>query len=204
MFSTYKREIIAGVSGGLVFSAVYVFGGQLVISLVCGIAVFLLAYLLWRRDNEIMEVTVSGSKQGDYTEMIRSSLERLAAQRREARDETVRNHLAGIIETGAKIAAEGGKLSASPGELKICKDLATYYLPSLCGVMDKYTTIVKNNISSDSANAFKHKVSIFLAEMNAAFERQLDALLSDDITDASLEMDVVKNILKSDGFMEQS
>lgn len=199
----WKWELIAGLSGGLTFFIVFLIGGNFLISLVCGVIVLAAARLILKRDSGPPEIilTLDQADADQDAALIQQGLaaiNRLEQYERQAREPDIRAKITGLISISKRMMTE----SKVPLD-KITKDLITYYMPSLLKILDEYFYVERKNMQSGKVDSFKQDVSHFLDELVKSFEKQLEAMLTDNMSDAKLEMDYLKNVLQSDGFLNE-
>lgn len=197
------NEILAGAAGGIVFFIVFLFGGSFLISLGSGTVIFLTGHLLFRRRKRPEEIPMRMEplpNQPNLMEDGQRYLIRLDDYIRVTDDPEIRRKLISIRELNHSMLEEARRDNMLD---KVAKDLVTFYLPSICKIFDQYLHLTSSGAESKSVTEFKKELGVFLDELIMSFKKQMDSMLSDNIYDAKLEMAYVKNIMKSDGFLNR-
>lgn len=85
---------------------------------------------------------------------------------------------------------------------KILTDLENNHLPTICKIINEYNRIQGNLPDNDAKDNFMNEVSSFLEQMKLSFDKQLNAMLSDNIQEVKIEMKYINMLLKSGGFLD--
>ena len=112
-------------------------------------------------------------------------------------DEEVVKYLKEINSTTNKII---NTVNKNHKKIKQSEKFFTYYLPMTVGIVNKYDEIENQRLSSSESIAFFENANKTLCEINNSFKKILDNMYESDIENASADMKVLNNILKSDGF----
>lgn len=78
------------------------------------------------------------------------------------------------------------------------RQFTDYYLPTSIKVLDAYRRMEDSN--GPEIQALKDRVEGMLDGLCAAFDRQLDALLRDEVLDISADLTVMEQMLRQEGF----
>lgn len=103
--------------------------------------------------------------------------------------------LAGIIATAGKIR---DAVVESPEDAKKIRRFLNYYLPTTKKLAGKYATLVAQDADSPNIRDTVLSIEGALAQVDASFLRQLDALFADDALDISTDITVLETLLSRD------
>ena len=99
-----------------------------------------------------------------------------------------------------KISLALGKISTelrrAPDKSAKLRKFHSYYLPTIAKLAEKY---VQLSDSGDAAKAGAAEIGDAFGTVAGAMERQLDAIMSDDILDISTDIDVLETMVSGDG-----
>lgn len=129
---------------------------------------------------------------------IRSVADLLPADR-----EATSIRLQSVGSTLEKIAKN---LQADPSDLQDCRRLASYYLPVIQKLCDKYVFLISQS-TGDAEEAktrteLKAKIEDTFAGIDSALKKQLDALYQNDSLDISTDIEVLSQMLRRDGLSD--
>jgi hypothetical protein len=74
-----------------------------------------------------------------------------------------------------------------------------YFLPTTIKLLNAYDRMDSAGISGSNIDATKAKVEQMLNTLCSAFDKQLDALFSDEALDVSTDITVMENLLAQEG-----
>lgn len=86
-----------------------------------------------------------------------------------------------------------------PEKKKQAKRFFNYYLPTTIKLLDTYDRMDDAGISGMNIDGTKGKIEAMMDTAVKAYDRQLDALYSDEALDISTDITVMENLLKSEG-----
>lgn len=92
-----------------------------------------------------------------------------------------------------------GYVNAHPereGELRTFMD---YYLPQTLKILETYAKLEAQGVETDNIRKAKREISGMLDQLTSSYERQLDKLFDSDVVDISADIEVMKQMLRSDG-----
>lgn len=105
--------------------------------------------------------------------------------------------VASIRETIVKIAED---LKSDPDDLKQCRRLLSYYMPTVEKLAEKYLFLAgQDGAQKNAADAMRDIEGAF-ASIDVLLKRQLDALFENDALDISTDIEVLQAMLRRDGF----
>ena len=76
-----------------------------------------------------------------------------------------------------------------------------YYLPTTLKMLKGYRTLGERQVSGENAASTRAKVEDAMSVVLKAFEKQLDVLYHDDMLDISTDVEVLEQMLRSDGLL---
>lgn len=125
--------------------------------------------------------------------------ERSAVELRRLRDAVqnpaVRARTERLEETARKILAQ---LVLHPEKQTEVRQFLDYYLPTSVKVLDAYRRM--ETASGSELQALRGRIEAMQEGLCAAFDRQLDALLRDEVLDISADVTVMEQMLRQEGF----
>ena len=98
-----------------------------------------------------------------------------------------------ITEALAKISAE---LYRAPEKSAKLRKFQSYYLPTIAKLAEKYVHLSKSGTAAEAGAA---EIGEAFGTVAGAMQRQLDAIMSDDILDISTDIDVLETMVSGDG-----
>ena len=104
-----------------------------------------------------------------------------------------------IYETTNKIIA---KVSKDKNDLKKIRTFINYYLPVTLKILVKYDEIENQNLNTKDGNEFMRTVEEKIKVISSSFKNQLNALYQSDYVSTDAELDVLENMLKSEGYTD--
>ena len=104
-----------------------------------------------------------------------------------------------IYQTTNKIIE---KVSKDKNSLKKIRTFINYYLPVTLKILEKYDEIENQHMNTKDGKEFMKTVEDKIKVIAGAFENQLGALYQNDIVDVDAELDVLENMLKSEGYTD--
>ena len=195
-----NKEVLSGILGGSFFAATYLaVGVPLIPSLVVGAFAFLGSELIMSKTNVIAFDKVNENNVEEVLNDARSKNKYILEMVNKVEDEDVKRYLKEINVTTGKII---NTVSKNKKKIKQSEKFFTYYLPMTVGIMNKYDEIENQKLSSKDANVFFENAKESLEEINVSFKKILNNMYESDIENASADMKVLNNILKSDGFSD--
>lgn len=193
-----NKEVISGILGGSFFAATYLaIGIPILPALAFGAAAFVGSELLMSKsvfnsfesvdEKNIDKVLADAKKKNKYIIDMIIKID----------DADVKKYLKSINGTVGKII---NTVEKNKKKIKQSEKFFTYYLPITVGIIGKYDEIENQKLSSKDAKKFFENAHDSLKEIDASFKKILDSLYESDIENATVDIKVLNNILKSDGF----
>ena len=137
-------------------------------------------------DNDAKAILTKGRQ--NLMELRRYSMKMKHQQVRKLNDE-----ICGVID---KILQT---LSKQPEDIPAVRKFFNYYLPTLGGILEKFTRVENSGIPSGET---AESVISCLTDIKSAMEKQYENLFEDDKLDLSVEMEVLTAVCKRDGLLE--
>ena len=193
-----NKEVLSGILGGSFFAATYLAVGIPIIpSLAFGAAAFLGSELLMSKTNIIGFDKVDEKNVDKVLNDAKKKNKYILDMVNKIDDMDIRKYLKEINSTTSKIIST---VSNNKKKIKQSEKFFTYYLPITVGIVGKYDEIENQKLSSKDAKKFFESAHESLKEINSSFKTILNNLYESDIENATVDMKVLNNILKSDGF----
>lgn len=168
-------------------------GMIVLIGIVVLVAVVL--YFAFRKPSEEKETTAEDAAAallaGGRTDLVQ--LRQLTMR---VRDKEIRQAGEGVCGTIDEILKA---LKEQPQDIQRVRNLFTYYLPTLGGILRRYIRLEQSGISTE-----KEKVLSCLGDIRTAMEKLYESLFDDDKLDLTVEMEVLEQICKRDGLLDGS
>ena len=129
---------------------------------------------------------------------IRSTADLLPTSR-----EAFADRLRSISDTLGKISKN---LQEDPSDLQDCRRLASYYLPEIRKLCDKYVFLVgqsRGGTEKTTTHAqLEEKIEDTFAGIDSALQKQLDTLYENDHLDIATDIEVLNQMLRRDGLSD--
>ncbi|MDR1440649.1 MAG: 5-bromo-4-chloroindolyl phosphate hydrolysis family protein [Clostridiales bacterium] len=159
----------------------------------------------------IVAVLRSGNKNGaaspgiapspDANELLRESrqkISRLDYLANQFEDEELAQRIKRICATASEILRNVTRRPELMGDTRY---FMNYYIPVLTKIVQNYASLKGNKASESAISDTRRSVEALIAEVEAAFQKQLDAMLGDSIIDINAEIAVFKRSLREDGLI---
>lgn len=88
---------------------------------------------------------------------------------------------------------------AEPKKLPQIRRFLNYYLPTTMKILNAYDRMDSTGIEGENISATKERAANILGTISAAFDKQLDALYSEEALDISTDITVMEQMLQSEG-----
>ena len=111
-------------------------------------------------------------------------------------DETISAQIDHLEEVTGKIIDH---VIADPAKQPQISRFLDYFLPTTIKLLNAYDRMDSAGISGSNIDATKAKVEQMLNTLCSAFDKQLDALFSDEALDVSTDITVMENLLAQEG-----
>ena len=94
-----------------------------------------------------------------------------------------------------------GALKEQPEDIPKARQLFSYYLPTLGGILQRFIRLEQSGVPAADATG---KVISCLDSIQAAMEKLYASLFDDDKLDLAVEMEVLKQCCKQEGLLEEN
>ena len=111
----------------------------------------------------------------------------------------VSNVASEIIQVSREIL---GKVTKKPELLPSIGRFLDHYLPMMNNFLSDYHYMENLSVKGENVHTSMKKIEHALNMLNDAFKKQLDALFSNSALNLEVDMDVLENILKKDGLID--
>ena len=195
-----SKEVISGIVGGTFFAATFLAVGIPIIpALAVGAAAFMGSELVMSKTNVLTFDKVDETNVTQVLNDARNKNKYILEMSHEIDDEEIQYYLKEINTTTSKIIST---VTKNPKKIKQSEKFFTYYLPFTVGIVGKYDEIENQKLSSRDAKKFFESAKESLKEINSSFKRILNTMYESDIENATTDMKVLNNLLKSDGLSD--
>lgn len=195
-----NKEVLSGILGGTFFAATYLAVGIPIIpALAVGAAAFVGSELLMSKTNIFVFDKVDEKNVEQVLNDARMKNKFILDMVPKVDDEEIQEYLRGINTTTGKIISTVQK---NRKKIKQSEKFFTYYLPITVGIVEKYDDIENQRLSSKDAKKYFESSKETLREINSSFKKILNNMYESDIENATADMKVLNNILKSDGYSD--
>lgn len=195
--------IIAGLVGGGIFIVLFmVLKIGLPISLLGLAGGYIVGKLIFKQsggsDNDMLEGVI-----GITQEMLDEAINEGSAKVRKL-NEFIRKIPYGEVKKRAKSIAEIAEkiiedIKKDPKDVKTGRQFLNYYLDSTLKIMDRYVEMSEHKQQSTEVQKVLKKVEDTLETLEAAFAKQLEKLLENDVLDLDTELTVLKRTIDMEG-----
>lgn len=195
--------LVVGAAGVLGYSLIFGLGG--ISSYIIAAVVFMLFYKEAQKRFPDREVVVEHApKSGDSAcdAMIlegRASLKQIRTLNDQIADPVLSAKI-DSIENSCRLILK--RLEEQPAMLSSLRTFLRYYLPTTLKLLDARAKL-ENGATSQTAAKMRQKVSDALGVIDDAFKKQLSALDEYRFLNLESEMDVLTDLLKSDGLIDE-
>ena len=145
------------------------------------------------------DLTGSGVTHQQLTKALTDGARKLAQLKRAAdrvRDDRVRAKANAVCDAVARIITD---VREDPKDLRGARKFLNYYLDAGINVVKRYVDLHKRGVSTAEAQAALSRAETSLETIRAAYERQLQHLLENDIMDLDTELEVLERTIKLEG-----
>lgn len=200
-----KKTIRSGapfvMAGAAVLLMALIMGIGSIFSYVLAAAVFALAFVLGKkmfpdRVIEVERAPASGNAEVDaLIAEARSQLDAIAAANDAIAEEALSAQIADIEATCRTILA---RLEEQPGMLASLRTFLRYYLPATLKLLE-----ARAGLEGEENAQIEEKIRGAMAQVQTAFRKQLDAMNEFRFINLESEMDVLADMLHSDGLLDR-
>ena len=192
-----NRFLWSGLTGGLGTLIVYFTAGNLPIAIASGAAVFAASALLLKKPKEPPEVlTAAPMDEAALLEKGREGTKTMHELAAGIDDEKVRcnaDEVARLCDTIISMVADDSR------KLKKSTKLVTYYIPTI----NKTLELFRKLESSDTDREAYDQTNRFLDDCETGLRKHIENLSSTDLTDLSVEMEAMINVMNIDGLVNR-
>ena len=192
-----NRFLWSGLTGGLGALAVYFAAGNLPIAIASGAAVFAAGSLLFKKPKEPPEVlTAAPMDEAALLEKGREGTKTMHEMAAVIDDEKIRSNadeVAQLCDTIISMVTDDSR------KLKKSTKLVTYYIPTI----NKTLELFRKLESSDTDREAYDQTYRFLDDCETGLRKHIENLSSTDLTDLSVEMEAMINVMNIDGLVNR-
>ncbi len=192
-----NRFLWSGLMGGLGTLAVFFAAGNLPIAIASGAVIFAGGSLLFKKPKEPPEVPIPAPLDGAaLLEKGREGTRTMHELAAGIDDEKVRRNadeVARLCDTIINMVTD------DPRKLKKSTKLVTYYIPTI----NKTLELFRKLESSDTDREACDQTNRFLDDCETGLRKHIENLSSTDLTDLSVEMEAMTNVMNIDGLLNR-
>ncbi len=192
-----NRFLWSGLTGGLGTLIVFFTAGNLPIAIASGAAVFAASSLLFKKPKEPPEVpTAAPMDEAALLEKGREGTKTMHKLAAGIDDEKVRRNadeVAQLCDTIISMVTDDSR------KLKKSAKLFTYYIPTI----NKTLELFRKLESSDTDREAYDQTNRFLDACETGLRKHIENLSSTDLTDLSVEMEAMINVMNIDGLVNR-
>ena len=145
------------------------------------------------------DLTGSGITHQELTQALTDGARKLTQLKRatdRVRDDRVRAKANAVCDAVARIITD---VREDPKDLRSARKFLNYYLDAAINVVKRYVDLRKRGASTAEAQAALSRAESSLETIRAAYERQLQHLLENDLMDLDTELEVLERTIKLEG-----
>lgn len=194
------REIVRGIAGGTAACIVFLLGDNILIGLICGVVLYAGSFLLTASYKKEVVGTMYDDNSEEYwfshmTEKGEQYLKAIHQTANVIQLSDIREKVMSCYDICRKIltTAKAKKLDRR----SVAKFLR-YYLPMLQKIIANYAQCERAEVVGEKTI---DQVSQCLIAVEAAMQKQLENMYQSDMLDMTTDMEVLKNMVKSDGLL---
>ena len=142
----------------------------------------------------------SPAKSADPGDLIEEGNRRIAEileNAKRIKNQDIKDKIAAIVEVSGRIFDD---LRQDPSDVKKAKKFVLYYLDSTSIIVKKYADLSKYTYRNAGMNDTLKRAETLLDSIKEAFEKQLLALLENDVMDLDVEIKTLESTFKMDGY----
>jgi 5-bromo-4-chloroindolyl phosphate hydrolysis protein len=203
------KEIFLGVVSAVVFLAVWLIGGNIIISLLSSAVCLIIAVFTIRalEREKKLKIDLKGDENA-YDRVCKSIVDYSSSISRYADKFRILNVENDVISKVDSIHKTCLKISDALKEdnslYTKLNDFSSYYLPGLINILDTYENLAEGSFKTDEAQKFATQFYFFLAQITDAFDKKYYSLFSKDVLDSKAEMAAMTAIFKSEGLLDNN
>ena len=141
----------------------------------------------------------SAGKDASFSEKAEDILEKIRQEGEGVRDERISGMIARLIELCSQIFAS---VAENPAREAQCRRFMDYYLPTTLKMIHVYRTVTERGVSGEKVDEVRASTERGMKMVLDACQKLLDNLFSGDMMDMTSDVNVLEQMLKRDGFIE--
>lgn len=200
-------EIFIGVASAVVFLAVWLIGGNFVISILSSTVCLIIAVFTLKALEKAKKLKIDlKSDENEYGKVRKSIIDFSSSISRYTDRYKSLNVEKDIILMMDSIHKTCLKISDALEEdnsfYTKLNDFSSYYFPGLINILDTYENLAEGSFKTDEAQKFASQFFLFLTQITDAFDKKYYSLFSKDVLDSKAEMAAMTAIFKSEGLVD--
>ncbi len=198
-------HIISAIVAAVSFFLIWIFGQNIIISIICAVVVYLVCFFLFNfGDEKEVKIPDANFNKTSNTQLILKAqleLRKILDIKEKIKNTEIKQLVNDISDKASKIL---NYISQKDDKVDDVRSFLEYYIPAAYKIINNFYMVANNDTNSKTSADFQSKVKNFLTEIDEAFSKQLTALLDDEIVDASIEMETLKGSLISEGLLKEN
>lgn len=191
-----NHYLVSGAIGGAAAVAVYLFGGDGLVAVLCGLAAFGL-FALWLRPRVRKPAPQSAPSLEEIVGQGQERMGELYRLTRALQDGAVQKEADEVIQVVRRILET---LREKPESIGSARKFFSYYLPTLRGLLARYGQMEKGGVANPQ---LRQKLIGHLGGIQDAMTKFHENLYQRDMLDLSVEMEVMTRTCIQDGLLTQ-
>jgi len=180
------------IGGGVFLLSLFALGLSAPLAIGVGVAGYLVSGLLIfpaqsARDKQRKELLQNVLKDGER------KLNQIRSLRKEIKEPQMRQKIHNLVEVGSNILEAVKK---NPEYVRSAQQFSEYYLGTTITIISKYIELSQHRAHSSDVQMALAKAERMLDDIYRAFEKQLSALLRDDVLDLDTELSVLEETIE--------
>ncbi|MEL7656364.1 MAG: 5-bromo-4-chloroindolyl phosphate hydrolysis family protein [Bacillota bacterium] len=201
------KEVFIGAAAAAASLAVWLIGGNIVISALCSAACLLIAVLTIKdlQKGKNIGIDVKGDE-GAYGKVHQSIIDHsstIARYRDNLQGLNVEKDIIAMLSSIHKTCLKIAEALEEDNSLYTkLNDFSLYYLPGLINILNTYENLAEGSFKTEEAQKFAAQFSLFLPQIVDALHKKYYSLFSKDVLDSKAEMIAMAAVFKSEGLID--
>lgn len=196
-------SILAGVVAGLVFLVfLLALGTAWPWALLAAAAAYgAMVLVLPKGRKEVVEYPagLNAQRVEEIIAEARATIDRIRLASRGLSDAGVRRKTQHVCQSATKIV---NQLERDPKDIQRARQFLAYYLDATERIVQRYAELSRHADTGESVRETLDRVGPTLEVIDAAFRRQLESLLHDDVLDLDTEISLLERTVRMEGLLE--
>ncbi|HHY26337.1 MAG TPA: 5-bromo-4-chloroindolyl phosphate hydrolase [Desulfitobacterium dehalogenans] len=201
------KEIFIGVAAVAASLAVWLIGGNIVISALCSTACLVIAVLTIKalEKEKKIGINLKGDEEayGKVHQSIINHSSAIAGYMDKLKGLNVKKDVIAMLSSIHKTCLKIAEALEEDNSLYTkLNDFSLYYLPGLINILNTYENLAEGSFKTEEAQKFAVQFSLFLTQIADALDKKYYSLFSKDVLDSKAEMIAMAAVFKSEGLID--